>query len=298
MTAKAKKLGSNFCICRNTGSVGSPAWAPISAARKIKWNLSRTLVNTADRSISTQTKIGVRFKTSIEIDAIWDGSTALTALRTAFLAGTPIELAGLKEAPTNGAKGIRAEWAVTEFPLEFPLQDGQMLKIKLEPHGNYSVAPAFYTDATVTPGTTDSVATKKLGQTASINDSSHAPIKAAQDIKFTAKPAGIFASPSRDTPFETVIPTRFEYDAEFTVIWDESDTQLTALQTAAQANPCSAVELWILDAAYVTTGAWGLHSDFGIDDFGIDAELLDGQKVTIKLYPHGNYTNAPTIVTI
>jgi hypothetical protein len=302
MTAKAKKLGTNFCICRNTNNYATPKLAPITACRNIKWNLERYMVDSADRSLTVNTKIPVRFKTSLEFDAIWDGSTALTALRTAFLAGTSIELFAQKELPTagspSGALGIRAEWCVAEFPLDFPLTDGEMLKIKLLPFGNYTNPPAFWTDNTTILGTPDSVTTKKLGQKASVNDSTHSPILAAQDIKFTAKPGALFNSNSRDTPFDTVIPTRFEYDAEFSFLWDESDTQLTTLQTAWQANPGNPLQMWILDGAYGAGTSWGLTSDFAIDDGGIDAQLRDGQKVTVKLYPHGNYTNPPTIVTV
>jgi hypothetical protein len=293
----AKKLGSNACICRNTGSFGAPAWAPITAARDIKWNLAPGAVFVSnDRFITVNTKIPVRYETSLEFSAIWDGGIALTALRTAFLAGTSIELAFLKEAPTNGAKGIRGEWCVAEFPFQFPLQDGQLINIKLVPHGIFTNAMTFYTDATGALGTVDVFATKKLGNNASVNLAGGTIVTQARDAKFTAKPGGLFDSKDRTVgSFNTYIPTRFEYTAEFEVLWDEAAANLTTLQTAFQAN--NPQEFWILDGPYLTTGSWGIHSDFAITDFGIDAQLLDGQKIGVKLEVHGNYANAPTIVT-
>ncbi len=305
----AKKKGASACVCLNA-SGNSGGWIPMIAARDIKATWAPgAMFDASDRADDFYKSIPTRLKPQIEFDMIANAGAAFVALRTAFVNGTPIHAAFLQGAPGTSAKGMRGDWAVCGFPLEHPLMDGQKVKIVLKPHGNYTYNfDPVYTDA-LGAGTPETAVAKRLGTVASVNDASHNPINAAQDIKWTLENGAEFDSNDR-TQFtagdsnlywvDTVIPTRKKFGLEFGVIWDESDAQLTAIRTAflaGVAGGAGPLEMWALDGAYVTSGAWGVHADFAVEEFPIDAPLLDGQKVNLKFAIHGNGTHTPGFVT-
>lgn len=292
----AKYLGKDMSINRNTGNYASPAWAFLRAAKDIKLNLEAIEFDTSDRGSDGDTTTPSRYKCSVDFDAIWDGGTGLTALRTAFLAGSSIELAVLDQTATNSGWGVRGEWAVTAFPLDMPLNDGQKLKIQLQLHGQYTNAPAFYTDATSSAGTAETAGTKKKGKDAVVCNSSGTAMTVIRDFKFSVEPAALFNADDRASLFELVIPTRRKYMAELNAIWQPGNTHLAAFKTAFLNR--TAIELFMLDGPYATSGSWGLHGDWMVSKFPIDAKLNAGQDIKIELKPHGAYSTAVTEYTV
>lgn len=293
-----KQLGKDFCICRDSGSWTAPAHIPLIGAKDIKINRKPAgMVDATDRvaAVIDHTEIPVRQNVEISFNAIWNGGVGLTALRNAFLAGTGIRLAVLNKLPTNSGVGLRGDWAVTKFPIKFPLTDGQMLDIALQPYGNYTNAVSTYTDATVSAGTAESQATKKLGKTGSVNDSSNNPITGVRDFSFTLE-WELAKADDRAVEFEMVIPVKRKVTAEIEFAWEEANSQHTAFRTAWEAN--SVVTLSLLDAAYTTSGAWGPKADWALSDFSLEAPLNGLQICKIKLVPHGNYTTAFAFLTI
>jgi hypothetical protein len=284
----SKKLGTNFVVGRNTGSHGSPVWPVAANCRDIKLDLAPNMFDSSDRSTTGNTKIPTRYKPKLEFDALWDGGTFLTAVRTAFLAGSAIDLIVLDG--TTAGRGIWAEWAVTEFPFEFPLQAGQPLKLGFQPHGNAVNAPQFVSAKSTTGA--DTVGTKKLGTLAELNDGTN-PILGVGDVKMMIKPGALFDSSDRSSAFDTVIPTRFEYGIECSFLWNPADAQILAFWTAFIIN--GPITLYALDGPKATPGSWGLYGDWAIEGFPIDAPLADGQKITLKLSPHGNGSNAVVV---
>jgi hypothetical protein len=293
-----RPLGTDLTINRNTGSnFASPTWTNIRGLQDAKLNIQPAgMVKSSDRSVNIDTEIPARYKVEVEATAFWNGGVGLTALRTAFLDGTPIELAVLYGPAATGKKGVRAEWAVTQFPIDFPLGDNQKIAIKLQPHADYTNAPLFYTDATTTPGTAEAVSTKKVGSAAAVCVTGGTPIGAAMDIKLGLQPGALIDSSDRDSLFDVVKPTRFKFEPEFSFLWNPANAQLMSLYTAATTN--APIELYILDGAYATSGSWGVRSDWAINGFPIDAKLKDGQQVTVKLTPHGDGTVAPAFYTV
>jgi hypothetical protein len=284
----AKKLGTNFQFCRNTGTYGAPTYTPMANAQSLKLNLEPSgKFDSSDRSQTGNTMIPVRYKVSVDIGALWDGGTALTAVRTAFLAGTSLLGAVLDGA--TAARGIHGEWAVTQFPINAPLSGGQMINFSLQPHGNYSNPMVFVSAASTAAG--DTVGTKKLGTNAQLHDGTN-PIVSMQDITFTLQPGALFDSSDRDFLFDTVIPTRFKYSVQTSFLWDVSNAALLLFWTKFIANPQAPYTLYVQDGAHATTGSWGLYGDWAITGLPFDAPILDGQKITLTLEPHGNYTNA------
>jgi len=295
----AKELGTDLTINRNTGgSWGSPAWTRVRGIQDVKLSITPGgMINSSDRSVSINTEIPTRYKLELEAVGFWNGGAGLTAIRDAFVAGTPIELAVLYGAAATNKKGTRAEWAVTQFPIDFPLEDNQKIALKFQPHADYANAPVIaYTDATVSAGTAETISTKLLGTDAQVAEADGTPIPAIMDIKLGLMPGAVIDSSDRDTTVDVVRPTRFKFEPEVSFIWDPADAQILAFYTAATTN--AALELWILDGPYATNGSWGVHSDWAVNGFPVDAKLKDGQLVTVKLTPHGNGAQAPEFVTI
>ncbi len=293
-----RPLGTELTINRNTGADwATPAWTRVRGIQDAKLNIQPAgMIKSSDRSVSVDTEVPTRYKVEVEATAFWNGGTGLIALRTAFLNGTPLELAVLYGPAATSKKGVRAEWAVTQFPLEFPLGDNQKIAIKLQPHADYANEPLFYTDATSTLGTAEAISTKKVGSSASVCVTGGTPIGAAMDIKLGLQPGALIDSSDRDTLFDVVKPTRFKFEPEFSFLWNPANAQLMSLYTAATTN--APIELFILDGAYTEVGAWGVHSDWAINGFPVDAKLKDGQQVTVKLTPHGDGTIAPDFYTV
>ncbi len=293
-----RPLGTELTMNRNTGAgFSSPAWTHIRGLQDVKLNIQpAAMVKSSDRSVNVDTEVPTRYKVEVDATAFWNGGTGLTALRAAFLNATPIELAVLYGPAATSKKGVRAEWAVTQFPIDFPLGDNQKIAIKLQPHADYTNAPLFYTDATTTAGTAETISTKKIGAAAAVCASGGTPIGAAMDIKLGLQPGALIDSSDRDSLFDVVKPTRFKFEPEFSFLWNPANAQLMSLYTAATTN--APIELYILDGAYATSGSWGVHSDWAINGFPIDAKLKDGQQVTVKLTPHGDGTVAPIFYTV
>lgn len=286
----SKKLGTNFVVARNTGTHDLPVWPLAANCRDVKLDLAPNMFDSSDRATTINTKIPTRYKPKLEFDALWDGGAFLTAVRAAFLAGTPLDLIVLDG--TTSGQGFWAEWAVTEFPFEMPLAAGQPLKLGFQPHGNAANIPQFV-NAKATTGA-DTVGTKKLGTNAQLHDGVN-PILKIQDMKFSIKPGALFDSSDRSSVFDSVIPTRFECEIEASFLWDPADTQLAAFWTAFIIN--GPVTLYALDGPKATTGSWGLFGDWAIEGFPIDAPLADGQKITLKFSPHGNGANPVVVFT-
>jgi hypothetical protein len=284
----AKKLGTNFTFCRNTGTYGAPTFPIAANVQSLKLNLEPSgKFDSSDRSQLGNTVIPTRYKVSADITALWDGGVFMTAVRTAFLAGT--SLLGAVLDGNTVARGIHGEWAVTQFPVTAPLQGGQPISFSLQPHGNYS-NPMVFVSGQATTGS-DAVGTKKLGTNAEVNDGTN-PIKQMQDLTFTLQPGALFDSSDRDFLFDTVIPTRFKYSVQTSFLWDTSNAALLLFWTKFIANPQAPYTLYFLDGPKATTGSWGLYGDWAITGLPFDAPILDGQKVALTAEPHGNYVNA------
>jgi hypothetical protein len=292
-----KKLGTNFVIGRNTGSHGSPVWPVAACCRDIKLDIQQKMFDSSDRSSTGDSDIPTRYAAKLEADALWDGGDFLTAVRTAFLAGSPIDLIAI-DGVTAG-KGLWAEWAVTEFPIDAPLAAGQPIKLGFQPHGNAANQPQFVTGKAMTG--TEAVSTKKLGTNAVLHDGTN-PITAARDMKFSIAPGALFDSSDRvPSPasatvfFDSVIPTRFKYGIEASFLWNPGDAQVLAFWSAFITG--APVTMYALDGAKGVSGSWGLYGDWAISGFPNVSTLADGQKVDLKFSPHGNGSNAVTVYT-
>ncbi len=128
-------------------SVNSSGGTPITAIRDWKLGLEWATFDAGDRADDIDKVLATQFKPSAELNFIWDRSVAaLVAFETAFLAHSAYDLYLLDGAYGAGTSwGVHADWAVTDFPDSSELENGQMITVKLEPHGNATTTPTFVT---------------------------------------------------------------------------------------------------------------------------------------------------------
>ena len=143
-------LGMNCKLYRNTTSYASPTWAAIDIVRDLTLGMEK-----GQADVSTRGNNGWRANAStlkegsIEFEIVWKpGDASLTALRSAFLNNTPLELLAL-DGPvgTLGSEGLRATCDIVSFGRNEPLEEGVTVSVVAKP--TLSVNPPEW--FTVTP---------------------------------------------------------------------------------------------------------------------------------------------------
>ncbi len=147
MTTPAKKRGFVGNVYRNTGTHASQSWNQIVDAGDIKVSDSWKKFEASNRASGVIKYLPSMQEWGIEFKMIWDSTnTDQLALRTAFRAGTPIDLwAADGASATSGVSGPNAEWLVEDFGGNMPLTDGMEITVKLCPHANCSFEPEYKT---------------------------------------------------------------------------------------------------------------------------------------------------------
>jgi hypothetical protein len=307
MANTGKAIGLRYNICRDSGSWGTAAHIPIIGAKDIKVTAKPSaVVDGTDRvstSIMYEKSIPIRHNIEWSFNALYNGGAGLLALKNALIAGSAIRLALMNNPPadttTGAGVGYRGDWLIKKGSFKWSLREGNQVEFMGCPHGIYTNAGVSYTDATVTLGTPETQATKKLGTNASVNDSANAPITGIVDIGLDLEwDVADFTDRSAASPddYDMYAPTRLKVGANVSFIWKEDDTQLVAFRTAWKAN--SSILLSIQDGTYAA--GWGIGAAGGVSwsitDYPLDANLIEGQKYSVSLKPSGNYTVAPAFL--
>lgn len=297
----AIRMGKGAQFADNTGTAGSPAWRNHKWVRDITRNEDPSaMIDATDRFVDYELSLATRYKLSYDIDGIWQANTSQTALRTAFLAGTMLDLSVLDRLSviTTASSGLghRGDMLVKKFSLEFPVNGEQKLSITAVPYANYTTAVVVYTDATTALGTADAAGTRKFGKTASINNAAGTPLPGIIDWKLNME--WITATVmNRNNDYDMELPTQMQISIEANFAWDASDTTLAAIRTAYNAHSALAT-YYFLDGAYATVGSWGLNSDVEVSKFAWKGPLKDKQEYSVTFVPRSNATTTPTFTTI
>jgi hypothetical protein len=145
----AIKLGMDAKLYRNTGTYASPTWDLIGNVKDLTLSLE-----TGEADVTTRGNGGWRATVatlkdgSLEFEMIWDTEdTDFTAIRTAFIGNTAVEMAVLDGlVATTGSQGLRASFMVTNFTRNEPLEEAITVSVSMKP--TYSTnAPAWMTVA-------------------------------------------------------------------------------------------------------------------------------------------------------
>lgn len=115
-----------------------------------------------------------------------------------------------------------------------------------------------------------------------------------RDLTLNLETAEADVTTRANSGWRATVPTLREASIEFEMVWDPSDTDFTAIQTAFLAG--STVEFLVLDGLQATTGSQGLRASCAVLGFTRSEPLEDAIKVSVKLKP--TYaTNAPSWYT-
>lgn len=295
----AKALGKAFSVSRDSGTWGAHTFIPLIAAKDIKVAYKpAAVVDGTDRELATPLRRSLTIRHNVEAswNSIWNGGAGMLAIRNACTAGTAIRLAVLNALPTAAGVGFRGDWLVKSMDFKFPLNDAQLIDTVICPHGDYTNAVVAWTDDSVSLGTPETQATKKLGKNGSVNNGSNTPIPAIRSFGFKIEWELCDAS-DRASDFDFYLPTVQKITADMEFQWNEGNSLLTALRTAWEANTALA-NYSFMDGPYATSGSWGVKGDWFVTDHPHDSPLADGQECKVKLELAGNYSNAFAFTTI
>lgn len=143
----AHVLGKACKFYRNTGSYGSPTWTEVDVVKDVELDIQ------ADE-IDVSTRGGGGFKeydaglidATIKVTALYDpADTHIDALRTAFFAGTVVEVFIADGASaTAGTEGLRAHCKIMSWPRNEQLAEAVMIEFTMKPTPNANAAPTWY----------------------------------------------------------------------------------------------------------------------------------------------------------
>lgn len=136
------KIGLNGKLHYSATLMGAtPVWTLFNNVRDLTLAMEAGEADVATRASRFKMYLEALIDASVDWESVWDGSdTTLTALRAAFLAGTPVALAIMDDlVATSGAQGLQADFIITKFGRNEPLADGMMVPISAKPA--YSTTP-------------------------------------------------------------------------------------------------------------------------------------------------------------
>lgn len=138
----------NAKLYYNTASYASPTWSEICNVMDVTLSCTSSEIDLTTRCGGGYKEYGAGLKDiTIDFGMLFDtDDTAQVALRTAFFAGTTVEILILDGASgTSGSEGVRATCIVTAFTRNEALGDALKVDITLRPAENDNAAPAWYT---------------------------------------------------------------------------------------------------------------------------------------------------------
>jgi predicted secreted protein len=120
----------------NGGDWAAPTWQEIGNARDV--NLS---LETGEADVTTRGNAGWRAtlatlkEGSIEFEMIWDTEDdAFAAFQQAYFSNAPIEVAAMDgDVAASGSSGLHAEFSVTNFSRNEPLEEAVTASVTIKP---------------------------------------------------------------------------------------------------------------------------------------------------------------------
>lgn len=132
------KLGANCRIYRNTATWGTPTWELMKRIKDVTLNIEPTETDVSTRDSIFELAAGAMIGASVDFQIQFDDEATAksqrTALRTAALNRTPIELLVLDGAvDVVGSEGLRADWAVLKFTRNEALKEAVVYDVSIKP---------------------------------------------------------------------------------------------------------------------------------------------------------------------
>lgn len=147
MSTASVVLGLNAKLYRNTGTQQSPTWTDIANIKDLTLNLEKGEADATTRASSGWRQTVATLKeASVEFEMVWDPSDqGFQAIQEAFFNNTALDLAIMDGTlpPSTGqtVQGLRADWAVTKFSRNEPLEEVLTVSVTLKP--TYGSVPTW-----------------------------------------------------------------------------------------------------------------------------------------------------------
>lgn len=139
----AAQIGSSCVAHRSTSAVASTTaatvkamtWTAVSNIKDVNSALEAGQADVTIRGSTFKTYIAGMLDATVEFEMVWDSSDAdFTAIQTAFLAKTLVAMSFLDgAAATTGKQGFVANFAVTNFSRNEPLEEAVTVSVTLKP---------------------------------------------------------------------------------------------------------------------------------------------------------------------
>lgn len=130
------KLGMNAKLYRNTGTYDDPTWTEIGNARDVTLSLEKGEADVTTRANNGwRATVGTLKDATVDFQMVWDSDdTNFTALRSAFLGNTAIEMAVMDGDIDDGdSEGFRASMDVMSFTRNEALEEAITADVSLKP---------------------------------------------------------------------------------------------------------------------------------------------------------------------
>lgn len=134
MATNLKGIGAKLYY--NSATFGSPTWVPLSIVRDVTMNRKAVTADVLTRSTRAMRKVPTTFDISITGSWLADvDDTGYLVMRTAFLAGTTIDVMCLTGVSTNnGEEGWRYEALIADMTQDQGAQNVMYENFELWPH--------------------------------------------------------------------------------------------------------------------------------------------------------------------
>jgi hypothetical protein len=127
------QTGSKWILSRNSATNETPTWTTVKRAKNVNCPLTKEMADVSRRESGWKMEIGSLKGATIELEYVYKNSADadFLAFLDSFSAGTPIQLACTDLAiDEDNAFGFKAYFECSELPLDQPLTEGVILKLK------------------------------------------------------------------------------------------------------------------------------------------------------------------------
>jgi hypothetical protein len=141
-------LGLDCKLFRNTNTYATPTWDEITQVTDVNLSQSTAVGDVSNRSSLFKLHRPGLIDLTLEFTLRYDsGNTDYTTLQSAFVARTGMDVWMADGTAAAGSKGPRANWMITEFSHEQPLEDGVNVKVSMKPYidATATQVPAYFT---------------------------------------------------------------------------------------------------------------------------------------------------------
>ena len=139
MSIASVVLGLNAKLYRNTGTQETPTWTEIANVKDVTLNLEKGEADATTRASSGWRQTVATLKeATVEFEMVWDPSDeGFQAIKDGFFNNTAIDIAvmdgPLPPASGETSQGLRAQWAVTKFSRNEPLEEVLTVSVSIKP---------------------------------------------------------------------------------------------------------------------------------------------------------------------